>query len=229
MSLEHAQGQETNVRLAVPECLAVGAMLAAVGRLGRSVRPPAPAPSLPLLLPPARGRKSRHDPPAKSKIGRLRTPTPVDPVEMYIVTERYKSYRQIVRALRLEFIEEIWRKTYVEKYGGLKAIQDAEEHKQLMAWNQAENDRLQALRISRFQRQEQEQEQLQAQEEMQKAQKMEAFVRKKEKEVLQLQEDAKTFITQDNLEEKIEAALNNPQNYNWALTKEGHVVRHPRT
>uniref|UniRef100_A0A7N4PZL1 Small ribosomal subunit protein mS26 n=1 Tax=Sarcophilus harrisii TaxID=9305 RepID=A0A7N4PZL1_SARHA len=75
-------------------------MLAAVGRLGRSVRPPAPAPSLPLLLPPARGRKSRHDPPAKSKIGRLRTPTPVDPVEMYIVTERYKSYRQIVRALR---------------------------------------------------------------------------------------------------------------------------------
>ncbi|XP_031799407.1 28S ribosomal protein S26, mitochondrial [Sarcophilus harrisii] len=101
MSLEHAQGQETNVRLAVPECLAVGAMLAAVGRLGRSVRPPAPAPSLPLLLPPARGRKSRHDPPAKSKIGRLRTPTPVDPVEMYIVTERYKSYRQIVRALRI--------------------------------------------------------------------------------------------------------------------------------
>ncbi|XP_020861160.1 small ribosomal subunit protein mS26 [Phascolarctos cinereus] len=201
------------------------ATLATLGRLGRSVRPPVPAPSLPLLLPPARGRKSRHDPPAKSKIGRLRTPTPVDPVEMYVLMERFKSYKQTVQALRREFMEEVWRKAHDKKFADLKALRDSEEHKQLMAWNQAENARLQALRISRLQRQEQEQERLRELEEMQKAQEMEAFVREKEKEVLQLQEDAKTFITQDNLEEKIEAALDNPRNYNWALTKEGHVIR----
>ncbi|XP_027692209.1 28S ribosomal protein S26, mitochondrial [Vombatus ursinus] len=202
-------------------------MLGTLGRLGPSVRPPVPSPSLPLLLPPARGRKSRHDPPAKSKIGRLRTPTPVDPAEMYVLMERYKSYKQTVRALRLEFMEEVWRKANDKKFGGLKAVQDSEEHKQLMAWNQAENARLQALRISRFQRQEQEQARLRELEEMQEAQEMEAFVQEKEKEVLQLQEDVKTFITQDNLEEKIEAALDNPRNYNWALTKEGHVIRPP--
>ncbi|XP_036619931.1 28S ribosomal protein S26, mitochondrial [Trichosurus vulpecula] len=202
-------------------------MLRTLGHLGRSFRPPVAAPSLPLLLPPTRGRKSRHDPPSKSKIGRLRTPTPVDPAEMYMLMERYKSYRQTVRALRLEFMEEVWRKAYDQKFGRLKAIQDSEEHKQLMAWNQAENARLQALRISRLQRQEQEQKRLRELEEMQKAQEMEAFVQEKEREVLQLQEDVKTFITQDNLEEKIEAALNNPQNYNWALTKEGRVIRPP--
>ncbi|XP_072475887.1 small ribosomal subunit protein mS26 [Notamacropus eugenii] len=203
-------------------------MLGALGRLGRSVRPPShPAPSLPLLLPPARGRKSRHDPPAKSKIGRLRTPTPVDPAEMYMLIERYKSYRQTVRALRIEFMEEVWRKAYDQKFRRLKAEQDSEEHKQLMAWNQAENARLQALRISRLQQEEQEQERLRELEEMKKAQEMEALVQEKEREVLQLQEDVKTFITQDNLEEKIEAALDNPRNYNWALTKEGQVIRSP--
>ncbi|XP_044536803.1 28S ribosomal protein S26, mitochondrial [Gracilinanus agilis] len=202
-------------------------MLGTSGFLGRWARSPITSPSLPLLLQPSRGRKSRHDPPAKSKIGRLRTPTPVDPVEMYMLMERYKSYRQTVRALRLEFTEEVRRKAYEEKFGNLNAIQDLEEHKQLMAWNQAENARLQALRISRLQQQEQEQERLQALEEKQKAEEMEAFLQEKEREVLKLQEDVKTFITQDNLEEKIEEALNNPQNYNWALTKEGHVIRPP--
>ncbi|XP_068928409.1 small ribosomal subunit protein mS26 [Petaurus breviceps papuanus] len=197
-----------------------------LGTLGRLVRPPVRA-SLPLLLPPARGRKTRNDPPAKSKIGRLRTPTAVDPAEMYVLMERYKSYRQTVRALRLEFMEEVWRKAYEQKFGRLKDVQDSEEHKELMAWNQAENARLQALRISRLRQQEQEQAQLQELEQMQKAREMEAFVQEKEREVLQLQEDVKTFITQDNLEEKIEAALDNPQTYNWALTKEGQVIRTP--
>lgn len=56
--------------------------------------PPAPL----LLL--VRGRKTRHDPPAKSKIGRVATPPAVDPAEFFVVTERYRQYRQILRALR---------------------------------------------------------------------------------------------------------------------------------
>lgn len=56
--------------------------------------PPAPL----LLL--VRGRKTRYDPPAKSKVGRVATPPAVDPAEFYVVAERYRQYRQIMRALR---------------------------------------------------------------------------------------------------------------------------------
>ncbi|EPQ13002.1 28S ribosomal protein S26, mitochondrial [Myotis brandtii] len=39
------------------------------------------------------------------------------------------------------------------------------------------------------------------------------------------EEDAKTFITRENLDARIEAALDSPKSYNWAITKEGQVVR----
>ena len=57
-------------------------------------RPPAP------FLLPVRCRKTRHDPPAKSKVGRVATPPAVDPAEFFVLTERYRQYRQTVRALR---------------------------------------------------------------------------------------------------------------------------------
>lgn len=47
-----------------------------------------------------RGRKSRTDPKAKSKAGRIKTPPPVDPVEMVVLKERYTEYNLIMRALR---------------------------------------------------------------------------------------------------------------------------------
>lgn len=53
-----------------------------------------------VLLLPVRGRKSRHDPPAKSKVGRVKMPPAVDPAELYVLTERYRQYRETVRALR---------------------------------------------------------------------------------------------------------------------------------
>lgn len=72
------------------------AMLRTLGGLGALPRCRAPA----LLLLPARGRKTRHDPPAKSKVGRVKTPPAVDPAEFFVLTERYRQYRQTVRALR---------------------------------------------------------------------------------------------------------------------------------
>lgn len=47
-----------------------------------------------------RGRKSRADPKAKSKAERIKTPPPVDPVEMVVLKERYTEYSLIMRALR---------------------------------------------------------------------------------------------------------------------------------
>lgn len=72
------------------------AMLRALRVLG--ARPPC-GPWAPLLQL-VRGRKTRHDPPAKSKLGRVTTPPAVDPVEFFVLTERYRQYRQTVRALR---------------------------------------------------------------------------------------------------------------------------------
>lgn len=50
---------------------------------------------------------------------------------------------------RLEFVSEVRRKVYEARAGVLaerKALDDAAEHRELMAWNQAENQRLQELR-----------------------------------------------------------------------------------
>uniref|UniRef100_A0A663NC12 Small ribosomal subunit protein mS26 n=2 Tax=Athene cunicularia TaxID=194338 RepID=A0A663NC12_ATHCN len=58
-----------------------------------------------------------------------------------------------------------------------------------------------------------------------KAKIMEAFLKEKEKEVLQLQEEAKTFITLENLDARIEQCLDNPRNYNFAIDKDGRIVK----
>lgn len=39
------------------------------------------------------------------------------------------------------------------------------------------------------------------------------------------QEDAKNFVTLENLDQRIEEALDNPKSYNFAIDKEGRVVR----
>ncbi|XP_074203117.1 small ribosomal subunit protein mS26 [Camelus bactrianus] len=198
-------------------------MLRALSRLGLR---PAGRPPAPLLLP-ARGRKTRHDPPAKSKIGRVATPPAVDPAELFVVTERYRHYRQTMRALRLEFVFEVRKKVYEARSGVLverKAQEEAAKHRELMAWNEAENRRLHELRLARLRQEAQEQERRQAEEEARRAAEAQAWAQLKEQEVLQLQEEAKNFITRENLEARVEEALDSPKSYNWAITREGLVV-----
>ncbi|XP_006874896.1 PREDICTED: 28S ribosomal protein S26, mitochondrial [Chrysochloris asiatica] len=191
-----------------------------------AARPPCRAPAL--LLVPARGRKTRHDPPAKSKVGRVATSPTVDPVELFVVTERYREYRQTVRALRLEFVAEVHRKLREARVGVLaerRAQEKAAEHRELMAWNQAENQRLHELRTARLRQKAREQERRRAEEQARQALEEQAWVQLKEREVLQLQEEAKNFITRENLEVRVEEALDSPKSYNWAVTREGLVVR----
>lgn len=40
-----------------------------------------------------------------------------------------------------------------------------------------------------------------------------------------VQEEAKTFITPENLEARIEECLDNPRNYNFAIDKDGRIVK----
>ncbi|KAG9338159.1 hypothetical protein JZ751_027027 [Albula glossodonta] len=181
-----------------------------------------------VLVEPVRGRKTRADPKAKSKMGRLKVPPPVDPVEMVVLKERFTHYDLIVRALRFEFKEEVMRGRYEQEVGSLaeeRAKQEAEEHRALMAWNDAENLRLRKLREERVMKQLEEAELKRAERIFQKEKEIESFLMEKEQEILQLQEEAKTFITLENLDQRIEEALDNPKSYNFAIDKEGRVVK----
>lgn len=186
------------------------------------------APRAAVVVEAVRGRKSRTDPTAKSKEGRVKVPPPVDPVEMVVMKERYSEYQLIMRALRLEFKEEVLRKKYEEETGSLaeeRARQEAEEHRALMAWNDEENRRILKLRLSRIQKERDEAQRQKMEAAIQQEQQQQEFIREKEKEILQLQEEAKHFITLENLDERIEAALDNPKNYNFAIDTEGRVVK----
>jgi small subunit ribosomal protein S26 len=158
----------------------------------------------------------------------VKTPPAVDPAEFFVLTERYREYRQTVRALRVEFVSEV-RKKVQEALTGVvaerKAQEDAAEHRRLMAWNLAENRRLHELRVARLRQEALEQEQRQAEEQARRALEEQARVQRKQQEVLQLQEEAKNFITRENLDARIEEALDSPKSYNWAITREGLVVR----
>ncbi|XP_056327287.1 28S ribosomal protein S26, mitochondrial [Danio aesculapii] len=186
------------------------------------------APRSAVLVESVRGRKSRTDPKAKSKIGRIKTPPPVDPVEMIAMKERYTEYSLILKALRLEFRENMLRKRYEEKVGSVaeeRAKRDAEEHKSLMAWNDAENHRLQVIREQRVQKEAEAAEEKRKEAAMLHQQELENYIKEKERQILQLQEEAKNFITLENLDQRIEEALDNPINYNFAIDKEGRVVK----
>ncbi|XP_009705090.1 PREDICTED: 28S ribosomal protein S26, mitochondrial, partial [Cariama cristata] len=100
-----------------------------------------------------------------------------------------------------------------------------EEHRRLMAWNDAENARQRARRVERIRKEEEEERRRKLQVAENKARKMEAFLKEKEKEVLQLQEEAKTFITPENLDARIEECLDNPRNYNFAIDKDGRIAK----
>ncbi|XP_071369523.1 small ribosomal subunit protein mS26 [Centroberyx affinis] len=186
------------------------------------------APRAAVLVEAVRGRKSRNDPPAKSKEGRIKVPPPVDPVETVVLKERFTEYDLIMRALRLEFKEEMLRKRFEEETGSLaeeRAKQEEEEHRSLMAWNQQENLRLLTLRQMRVQKEMEETELKKKEAVVQQEQAMQELIKEKEKEILQLQEEAKNFITLENLDQRIEEALDNPKNYNFAIDREGRVVR----
>lgn len=186
------------------------------------------APRSAVLVEAVRGRKSRTDPVAKSKEGRIKVPPPVDPVEMVVLKERYSEYQLITRALRLEFKEEMLRKKYEEETGSLaeeRARQEAEEHRTLMAFNDQENLRMLKLRVARIQREKEEAEQKKLEAAIQREQQEQELIKQREKEILKLQEDAKNFITLENLDQRIEEALDNPKNYNFAIDKGGQVVK----
>nr|XP_013798683.1 PREDICTED: 28S ribosomal protein S26, mitochondrial [Apteryx mantelli mantelli] len=126
---------------------------------------------------------------------------------------------------RSDFRAEVTQKKREALLGGEDAVEHSEEHRLLMAWNDAENARQRARREERIRKEEEERKKQKLQAAENKAKLTEAFLKEKEKEVLQLQEEAKKFITPENLDARIEECLDNPRNYNFAIDKEGRIVR----
>ncbi|KAE8628421.1 hypothetical protein XENTR_v10000004 [Xenopus tropicalis] len=148
----------------------------------RGTRPP--------CVPPSRGRKSRTDPPAKSKVSRIKYPPPVCVRELLNVGMRYREYSAILTAIRAECKEGVLQSQYEEQVGSLAEQRhrlESEEHKALMVWNDEQNRA--ALR-KREQRQRLEQEVLQRQRYLSVEQNMMAeqqLIREKEREIEMLQ------------------------------------------
>ncbi|KYO29522.1 28S ribosomal protein S26, mitochondrial [Alligator mississippiensis] len=196
-------------------------MLPALRRCWAALRP-GPFPGA--VLVPARGRKTRDDPPAKSKAGRIKVPPPVDPAELLVVQERYSQYYRVLRALRSEFrVEAGKKKRELLQEQEQQVTTDIQES--LLAWNDTENERQWRRREERLRREEEELKKKKLQGAISQAKLVEDFMKQKEKEVLRLQEEAQTFITPENLDERIKQCLDNPQNYNFAIDKKQRIVR----
>ncbi|KAJ8269446.1 hypothetical protein COCON_G00120530 [Conger conger] len=147
---------------------------------------------------------------------------------MVVLKERFAQYDMIMRALRFKFKEEVLQHKYEQEVGSQaeeRAKQEADRHRVLMAWNDAENLRLLKLREIRVLKEREEAEKEEAALAVLREKKMESFVKEKEQEILQLEEESKTFITMENLDQRIEEALDNPKNYNFAIDKGGRVVK----
>ncbi|XP_009880850.1 PREDICTED: 28S ribosomal protein S26, mitochondrial [Charadrius vociferus] len=126
---------------------------------------------------------------------------------------------------RAEFRAEVLQKKREALVSREDSVALTEEHRRLMAWNEEENARQRARREERLRKEEEERKRQKLQVAENKARVMEAFLKEKEKEVLQLQEEAKTFITPENLDARIEECLDNPRNYNFAIDKDGRIVK----
>ncbi|XP_070984437.1 small ribosomal subunit protein mS26-like [Oncorhynchus clarkii lewisi] len=120
------------------------------------------------------------------------------------------------------------RKRYEEEVGSLaeeRAKQEAEEHRSLMTWNQEENLRMLKIRELRVQKEVEAAEVKKTEAAILREQAMESFVKEKGEEIMRIQEEAKSFINLENLDQRIEEALDNPKNYNFAIDKDGRVVK----
>ncbi|XP_009072316.1 PREDICTED: 28S ribosomal protein S26, mitochondrial, partial [Acanthisitta chloris] len=124
-----------------------------------------------------------------------------------------------------EFRAEVLQKKREAVLSGEDSLKLVEEHRRLMAWNDDENARQRARREERIRKEEEEEKKRKLEVAEEQARKMEAFLKEKEKEILQLQEEAKTFITPENLDARIEECLDNPRNYNFAIDKDGRIVK----
>lgn len=148
--------------------------------------------------------------------------------ELLNVQRRYREYTTILGAMRADFKEEMLRSRFEQQVGSFAEQRlhlEAVEHAALMAWNMEENNKALRRRLERltveeraFKTLRKEAAKLRDEVELEEQQ-------ERELEIESLQELSRTFITSENLVERIEAALDSPKSYNFCLDREGRILR----
>lgn len=174
-----------------------------------------------------RWRKRRTDPKAKSKIGKVREPTPWDPWERAFLVEKIPHYNSTMNAVRRLFNAELERKKD-ETAEGLSSVEQEreqeEEFRQLLKWNEQENAKINARRKEKLAAKAKENEEENLQRLLRKEEQEAEETERMRQLVLQEQEASKTFITMESMEAAINEALDNPKNYNFLMKKSGEPI-----
>ncbi|PIK50816.1 putative 28S ribosomal protein S26, mitochondrial [Apostichopus japonicus] len=171
-----------------------------------------------------RWRKRRTDPIAKSKIGRVRVPTPIDPAEYKFSLEKWDEYNILINAIRSHCIQDHRRKNK-ETAAGVSLVEqsrkDEEEWQKLLLWNTEENAKTRQLREARLREEakREEEEKLEALIQIEKEEA--AWLAELEELVKKEKEASKSYITLENLDENIEAALAEEKSYLFGIDKNG--------
>lgn len=141
---------------------------------------------------------------------------------------RYKEYTTILSAMRADFKEEMLRSLFEQKVGALaeqRLHMATMEHAAMMSWNMEENNKALRRRLERLKCEDQAFKALSMEESKLRDETELEELQEREQEIERLQELSRTFITPENLVERIEAALNNPKSYNFCLDREGRILR----
>ncbi|XP_071948220.1 small ribosomal subunit protein mS26-like [Antedon mediterranea] len=180
-----------------------------------------------VLVQQVRWRKMRTNPINKSKIGRVKERTPIDPWEYKFLKTSFDHHRTTMKSLRLLFLEDFPNLKLRKKQVGSANTTDIavdDEHKRLMLWNEEENKKTKALRDARFAEEDKVKEEIILNEMMKAEEEHSKTISELEKIVKMEKEASKNFITLENMTERIEEAIDSKKNYNFLINKTGKIV-----
>ncbi|XP_072041952.1 small ribosomal subunit protein mS26-like [Amphiura filiformis] len=169
-----------------------------------------------------RWRKMRTDPPPKNKVIIKRRPVYNEWEDNFLST-KLNHYRTMMRGIQSIIVKQVEFAAARDELL-LARKKELELVPELLRWNEEENEKTKRERALRLA-----EETTKSEEE-----KLQRLLREDEKRILHLQqaeeivrlekEASKSFITLENMEEKIEEAIENPKNYNFLLKQDGSLV-----
>lgn len=144
------------------------------------------------------------------------------------VKHLYNKYRTEMKSIREHLRKENLRTSATSSLASRQAAEEEEEHHKLMKFNQDENERLAVLREKRVQEQ-LESEFLYVAASKEKLEKIELQEKEEALRIItEAQELVKTFIKREDLQRIIEAAVENPKDYNFSIDSEGREYKGER-
>ncbi|XP_064603791.1 small ribosomal subunit protein mS26-like [Liolophura sinensis] len=171
-----------------------------------------------------RWRKPRWVPVAKTKVFNVREPTPINAEEDVELFKEFNSYRTELKTIRTFLVK--WQQDIKTEDISEEELQRAEEeeHRRLMEINRQWNAEV-AVQREKRQKEEVAAKQLRKRKEQEQEEDEELEMLEQASRYVQLEsEQAKTFVTEETLDEEVEKVLNMRKDYNFAIDAEGNKV-----